>query len=500
MQPIKQLTETVSLYGFGIVVARLLNYLLVPLYTSKLTPADYGIITEWYAYAALLQIVYIYGLETTYFRFSQKISQAFDLIISTLLISSLVFSGLLIVFATPIVKGLAHPGCERYVYYFATILSIDTLLTIPLAQIRLQHKALRFVYTKFFQIILNIGFNLLFLYQAQRIYTYARYLGTLGTYIVHYYNPTQHVDHVFMANLLSSTVTLVILSKPLLRVKIRWSWQELRPMLRYAWPLALMGLAGTINEIMGRAMLRHWLPSHLYPGQSNETILGIFGACQKLSVLLLVCIQAFRYAAEPFFLTHVQPNNAPTLLAIVMHCFVSGACFVWFAVSAQLDTLGTLLLRQVVYHEALEVVPYLMLGYLFLGIYYNLSMWFKLTNQTHYGAWLTSIGALVTIVLNAGLIPRMGYWGSVWATVASYATISGLCYYWGQKHYPIPYPLRQLFLYIIETMACIYVTRHITYANWLHSLGSNVLLTLCFGILLYHQVVRYHTKISSLHR
>jgi O-antigen/teichoic acid export membrane protein len=484
MHPLRQLASETVLYGFSSVVGRVLNYLLVPFYTSIFLPADYGLLTEWYAYAALLQIVYTYGMETAYFRFAQQEPASFDLAVSTLLMSSFVFSSLLALFATSITVCIAHPGCECYVYYFATILAVDAVLVIPFAQLRLQNRARFFASAKLLQIGLNIVLNLALLYGCANIYA-DHYLASLRPYVAYWYDPARKVEYVFIANLVANAAAFPLFGKLLRQVKFRWSWQLLRPMLVYAWPLLLMGLAGTVNEMLSRAMLRHWLPPGFYPGQSNETILGIFGACYKLATFMLLGIQAFRYAAEPFFFVHAQTRNAPALFSAVMHWFVLGACFILFAVSANLDLLGHLLLRQAEYRVALEMVPYLLLGYLFLGLYYNLSVWFKLTDNTRYGTWLAGIGALVTISLNIVLIPILGYWGSVWATVASYATMSFLCYYWGQKHYPIAYQPGHKLAYVMGTMGSVYLVRHIAYTSWTNTVVSNLILTLLFGALLY---------------
>ncbi len=484
MQPTKKLARETALYGLSSVVGRILNYILVPFYTSIFLPADYGILTEWYAYAAFLQVLYTYGMETAYLRFAKQEPSAFDLAVSVLLVSTLVLSGLLVVFATPITIGTSYPGCERYVYYFATILAIDTILTVPLAQLRLQGKASFFASIKLFQIGLNVTLNFVLLYGAAQI-DKGHWLASLQPYIACCYDPKKCVDYVFIANLVANAAALPLLSTPLRQIKFQVSWQRLKLMLTYAWPLSLMGLAGVVNEMLSRAMLRHWLPPDLYVGQSNEAILGIFGACYKLAALMLLCIQAFRYAAEPFFFSQAQARDAPALFSTVMHWFILGACFVLFSVSINLDLLGLLLLRKAEYRMALEVVPYLMLGYLLLGVYYNLSMWFKLTDKTHYGTWLVGIGALVTIFLNRLLVPQVGYWGSVWAMVASYATMCLVCYYWGQKYYPIPYQMGRKLAYIIGTMVCVLLTKRIPYTNSTNAMVSNLVLPLLFGLLLH---------------
>ncbi|XWN34773.1 MAG: oligosaccharide flippase family protein [Roseivirga sp.] len=479
MRPIKKLASDTLLYGLSSVVGRMLNYLLVPFHTSLFSPADYGVITELYAYAALLQVIYTYGMETTYFRFAAQGKEAFHTAVSVLLTSSLVFSGLLLLWATPIATALSYPGSERYLYYLAAILTLDTVLAIPLAQLRLQKRALFFASTKLLQISLNIVLNLALLYGCTH--------GALGPYsgyshpwIARFYSATPSIEYVLMANLVANASALLLLGPSLRQLHFQLPWQQLRPMLAYAFPLLVMGLAGTVNEMLARAMLRHWLPPGFYPGQSNEAVLGIFGACYKLSVFMLLGIQAFRYAAEPFFFSHAQERSSPQLFSTVMYWFTLAGCFILFAVSANLDLLAYLFLRQAEYRTAIEIVPYLLLSYLLLGMYYNLSVWFKLTDKTYYGAWLTSIGALVTIVLNVVLIPRLGYWGSVWAAVTSAATMSLLCYYWGQKYYPIPYQLGHKLAYILGTLGCVYGARSIVYESLGQAVVSNFVLTLLF--------------------
>ncbi|MEL6358443.1 MAG: lipopolysaccharide biosynthesis protein [Bacteroidota bacterium] len=485
MRPLQKLASETVLYGLSSVLGRVLNYLLlVPFYTSIFLPTDYGVITEWYAYAAFLQLLYTYGMETAYFRFAQKEPAAFDWTLSALLASSLVFSGLLVLLATPITVALGYSGHTRYVYYFAAILAVDTAAAIPFARLRLHKRALFFVGAKLLQIALTIALNLGLLYGCAHIAA-GNSLSSLQPWVARWYDPTKRVEYVFMANLVANAAILPLLSRSFMHFRFRLPWQSLRPMLVYAFPLLLMGLAGTVNEMLSRAMLRHWLPPGFYPGQSNEAVLGIFGACYKLAIFMQLGIQAFRYAAEPFFFSQAQERNAPTLFSRVMHQFILAACFILFAVSTNLDLLGQLFLRKAAYRTALPIVPYLLLGYLLLGVYYNLSVWFKVTDKTYYGTWLTVIGAVINIVLNKLLIPQLGYWGSVWSTVAGYASMTALCYYWGQKHYPIPYrPVRQL-LYLAGTMTSVYVVRSISYASMPLAVMSNLVLTVFFGGILY---------------
>ncbi|NJM94774.1 MAG: polysaccharide biosynthesis permease, partial [Cytophagales bacterium] len=227
-------------------------------------------------------------------------------------------------------------------------------------------------------------------------------------------------------------------------------------MLTYAWPLLFMGLAGVTNEMLSRALLRHWLPTNFYPGMSQLAALGVFGACYKLSVFMTLTVQAFRYAAEPFFFSQAADKQSPLLFARVMDGFVLVTTLIYLLISLNLDWIGAVFLRSPIYWQGLEVVPILLLANLFLGIYFNLSVWFKLTDSTQYGMWLALLGAAATVMGNALLVPYLGYIGSAWATLACYALMSAACYALGQRRFPIPYrPVRYL-LQLAAASAIIY--------------------------------------------
>lgn len=486
MHSIKKLASQTVIYGLSSIIGRVANYLLVPFYTSIFLPEEYGVVTEFYAYAAFFSILYTYGMETAYFRFAAQGQelQSFNIATSAILFTSLIISVLLALFATSLINWIGYPGCERYIYYLIAILAIDAMLVIPFAQLRLRKQPIFFASAKLLQIGLNILLNLLLLYGLAKIYI-GQALPLLQPFVVRFYTPDRRVAYVFIANLMANVALLPLLSKSFIQLRFQLPWQQLKSMLAYAFPLLLMGLAGTVNEMLSRALLRHLLPPGFYSGKSNEAILGIFGACYKLSVFMSLGIQAFRYAAEPFFFVHAQDKHAPTLFSQAMHGFILIACFILFAISANLDLLSYLFLRNPEYRTGTEIVPYLLLAYLWLGVYYNLSVWFKLADKTYYGTLITGMGAIVTIVLNILLVPRMGYWGSVWAAVASYAIMSGLCYFEGQKHYPIPYQVGHGLAYIVGTISLVPLVRSIAYTNWASAMASNLGLTLLFGLLLY---------------
>ena len=304
MNPIKKLAGETVIYGFSSIIGRALSYLLVPFYTRLFLPSDYGVITEFYAYAAFFNILYTYGMETAYFRFATKQGydekDSFNIATSALITSSLLFSLLLIFFATPIVNLIGYANHERYVYYFVSILAIDAILAIPFAQLRLEKRALAFAKAKLFNISLNIFFNLFFLYFCASIAD-EKFLIGWKPLIARFYTPAWKIDYVFIANLMANASLLLLLRKPFMRLKFVLTWQRLRPMLRYTFPLILMGLAGTVNDMLSRATLKYLLPEGFYPGKTNETVLGIFGACYKLAIFMSLGVQAFRYAAEPLF-------------------------------------------------------------------------------------------------------------------------------------------------------------------------------------------------------
>ncbi|MEL6152568.1 MAG: oligosaccharide flippase family protein, partial [Bacteroidota bacterium] len=270
--PLRKFANETALYGLSSIVGRVLNYLLVPFYTSILIPAEYGVVVEWYAYAAFLQILYTYGMETAYFRFAARAPHYFHVATSALLTSSLVFSALLVLAAAPLARLVGYPGSSHYVYYIAAILAVDTALAIPFAQLRLQKRARRFASIKVFQIILNVLLNVAWLYESPY---------TLPT-SWRLYTPIERVEYIFIANLVANAAAIPLFLATWRQLRFRLPWHSLRPMLVYALPLLLMGLAGTTNEMMSRAALRHWMPAHLYPHQHNDAVLGIFGACYKL--------------------------------------------------------------------------------------------------------------------------------------------------------------------------------------------------------------------------
>ncbi|MBX2965402.1 MAG: polysaccharide biosynthesis C-terminal domain-containing protein [Cyclobacteriaceae bacterium] len=488
MSGLKKLAGDTVIYGASSILGRLLNYLLVPYYTIVFAAGEYGVVTELYAYAAFFNVLYTYGMETAYFRFAAQNKEnepgIFNLTTSAILFTSLAFSGLLILFATPIVNYLQYPGKENFIIWFAIILAIDAVLAIPFAKLRLEGKAKQFAVAKLTNIGLNIGFNLFFLSLCPAILR-GDVLPSLNPFINSFYDASLGVDYVFLSNLLANAALIFLLWNVLRKLKITFQWEKLKPLLLYGYPILFAGLAWVTNEMLSRWALRFWLPENFYPGLTSQEALGIFGAVYKFSVFMTLAVQAFRYAAEPFFFSKAADKNSPQLFSKVSHGFILFGCVILLAVSINLDLLEHIL-RRPIYRTGMHIVPILLLANLFLGIYYNVSIWYKLTDKTHFSTWIAGGGALLTLVLNYLLIPVAGYEGSSWVTLIVYFLMAVVCYAFGQRYYPIPYPVMKDLTYIAVTVLLIYISTLIPAGGfWVTMLMRLTLIGLfCGGIYL----------------
>ncbi len=482
---LKKLAGQTALYGLSSVVARAANFLLVPIYTALLHPSAFGIITELYAYVGFLNIIYLYGLETGYFRFAKKEgfneSSSFSISFSSLIVSTALFTIVFVLLSNPLSKLLLYKDHSEYIILLALILATDSLSALPFARLRWQGKPGVFASLKLLSILVNIGLNLLFLWVLPQVSSSEnQIIDPLIEYLKH----LDEVSKILLANLIGNLLPMVFLISSLkdfvftLRKDIR---QEL---LAYCIPLLWMGLAGMVNEVMDRILLKYLLPDHFYPGQTNLYAVGIYGACYKLSMFMSLAIQSFRYAADPFFFSKASDKNAPELFAQVMSWFVITCLSIFLLVSLFLPYFG-LLLRNPAYREGLYIVPYLLLANLFLGIYYNLSMWYKLTDKTIFGTYLSITGAVITLLGNLLLIPFIGYFGSAITTLICYFIMALLSWYFGQKYYPIPYQAGKIVAYIGISIGLVFLSHFIHFDNSFMDLASKGSLFLCYPALIY---------------
>ena len=438
MSSLKKLAGQTAIYGVTNILGRLLNYLLVPLYTNILSPGAYAPVNIVYAWIPFLTVIFTYGMETSFFKFSQDPLERRKVLNSSsisLLFSTIVFTALLLFFKNTLSGWMELGKHPEYITYFAFILAFDTLTAIPFANLRLQNRPLKYGTIKLINIFLNIGLNLFFLVLCPWL------LHNDHHWVSLFYNPYMCVIYIFISNLVASFVTWILLLPEIMNIEWKVDAELWRRMMTYSLPLIVVGLAGMVNETLDRAF---FLPKYLpYSFEKNNHLIGIYGANYKLSILITLFIQAFRMGAEPFFFLHAQADNARQTYARIMKYFVIILSIMFLAVAMYLDV-WKFFLRRPIYREGLFVVPYLLLANVFLGIYYNLSVWFKLSGQTKMGAYITIVTAILAFILNIWWIPIWGYLGSALATMVCYGVQMVICYYLGQKHYPIPYPTRKL--------------------------------------------------------
>jgi len=448
MSALRNLAGQTAIYGASSIGARFLNYLLVPLYTSKgvFEPAEYGVITSLYAWTAFLNVVLTFGMETTFFRFTSdentplakgSSGSVFTTASYALLFSSLVFMLLGTSLSGSIASGIGFPSHSTEVLLLVIIIGIDALTAVPMARLRQQGRAWRFASINITSVVVNVVLNLFIFLYCMKKYN----AGETNAVIDAVYDPSFGVGYVFLINLISTGVKLVMLLPQWPAFKL-FSKPLLRSMLLFGGPLMIAGLAGMINETADRIILKYLLPEGIADAQ-----IGIYGACYKLAVLITLFIQAFRMGAEPFFFSHAKEKNSRETFAQIMNIFVA-ICMTAFLVVMLFIDLFKWFIPNPEYHDGLRVVPILMLANVFLGIYYNQSVWYKLTDRTKTGGTIAIIGAAITIAFNFLLIPVLGYMGSAWATLACYAGMAMISYVWGQKHYPIPYDVSRVLLYM----------------------------------------------------
>ncbi|MDX5418139.1 MAG: oligosaccharide flippase family protein [Hymenobacteraceae bacterium] len=465
----KKLVGQTAAYGLSSIVGRALNYLLVPVYTRVFLPEEYGVVSYLYAFVAFFNIVYTYGMETAFFRFANKPDtdpkSVYNRVLSAILVSSTVFTGILLLFADNIARYIGYPEQKEYIVWLAIILAIDAIVAIPFAWLRHQNKAIKFASIKLSNILITVGANLLFLVVFRHIYE-GQYLQSLQPLANSLYDPDFGVGYIFLINLVANALLIPMLWKELRIFRFRLDIAQLKPMLAYAWPLLFMGLAGMVNEVIDRILLERYLPEGFYPGTSNMAAVGIYSACYKLAIFMTLTIQAFRYAAEPFFFSQAKEKDSPQAFATVMKWFVIFCAFIFLFISANLEDFALLIGPE--YHDGLLVVPILLLANLFLGVYYNLTVWFKLTDKTRFGTYISFGGAAITIIFNLLLIPVLGYMGSAIATLICYFAMALATYLLGNVHYPIPYPVKTIVGYILLASGLVVVALYLPIENfWL---------------------------------
>ena len=456
MSEMKSLAKDTAIYGLSSIIGKFLNYLLVPLYTYVLArTADYGIVTNLYAWTALLLVILTYGMETGFFRFANRedydAHSVYRTAYGSLLISSTLFAILVVVFHQPIANVLGYPNHAEFVEMMAVTVALDAFACIPFAYLRYQKRPILFAALKLLFVVLNIAFNILF-------------LVVLGKNDVYY---------VFLSNILATTIQTLCLLPFTLPKGGRFDCSVLREMLRYSLPLLVLGVAGIMNQTLDRILF-----PYLYPYEDAEAQLGIYGACFKVAMVMMMFTQAFRYAYEPFVFAKHKDRQSVEAYADAMKYYIIFSYLILLGVIFYLD-----IFRYIVssaYWEGLKIVPVVLWTYVFQGIYFNLSFWYKLTDETKWGAYFSLIGLGITLVLQIIGVPLIGYWASCGSSLTCYFCIMLLSYFIGQKKAPIPYDLKRIGLYTLLTLVLLgvyYVVRLNTTLNmWLLMAVGTVLI------------------------
>jgi O-antigen/teichoic acid export membrane protein len=471
--PIKKLLGQTAVYGLSSIIGRLLNYLLVPLYTSVFAdPSDYGVVSELYAWVAFLVVFLTFGMETAFFRFLQdhedkeKVFQ--NGFLTVIGINALFFLTLLY-FNQDIADLMLYSGHNEYIILLGAIVCIDAVTALPLAKLRAEEKALQFAGIQFASIGVNIFLNLLLMllvFDPER--------------------PEEGVLFILFANLFASLVKPLLLHKNFVDIKFHFDFQLAKKMIYYALPLVIAGFAGIINETIDRILLKHLL----YDGSSVESLtyaeaqVGIYSACYKLAMLVTILLQAYRYAAEPFFFAQMKNEDKNKVYSKVMNLFVATVSLVFLVVSLNIDIFKYFIQNEA-YWVGLKVVPILLLANVFLGIYYNQSIWYKLSGQTRFGAYIAIGGATLTILINLIFIPTHEYMASAWATLIVYAIQMVASYYLGQKYYPIKYNTRKFGLYLGFAIALYFIAQLLYLENTGARLVLNNFLILIYLAMIY---------------
>ena len=479
MSVYKKFLGQTAVYGLTTVFSRLFNFILTPIYTAVYQKGVYGIFTNMYANASLINAVLAFGMESTYFRylnkFEDKKQEVYNNSFLCIAFISTLFLITGLVFATPIAAYLATNAEEiadykQYVSFFLWILFIDAICVIPFAKLRADGKPFKYSVAKFLNIGCFVGLNLIFIYVVPAIIKHD-WIGAswLSTWYRH-----QWIGYVFVANLIASLATLICLLPEFLKLQLRFDSKLFKNMFSYSWPILIANLSFIINENLDKIVLKKLLPPEIADGE-----VGIYGAVCKIAIFLSIFITAFRLGAEPFFFSHAKQKNAKETYATILKYFVIALAILFVGIVANIEVLKFFIQKEE-YWVGLAAVPYLLFGYVCLGIYTNLSIWYRLSDQTRFGLYISVAGAVITIVLNLVLIPKYSYMGSAWVSMLAYFVMMVLSYVLGQKYYPIPYNLKKICVYLIISTVIVFVSFFIFNRNIY--IGNALLIAFIAGV------------------
>jgi O-antigen/teichoic acid export membrane protein len=464
------------IYGLGTIVPRLLNYLLLtPFFTRVFNTEAYGTFSVFYAFSSFSLVMLLHGMETTYFRFSvhndEQKTYNHALFSTTLFASA--FLIFILLFRNQVAGWIEYPNNVNYIVCFGFIIFFDVITAIPFARLRNQNKALKFSIIKLINVSISISLNIFF-------YVVCR--NSDNSFLSSLYNPEVNVGYAFFSNLVASFVSFLLLLPEFKTFRPEISFDFYKSMLKYTWPFILIGASGMINEVFDKIFLKFIHCEGMNPLEQ----VGIYSANYKIAVLMTIFIQMFNYAAEPFFFKKSVASDAKESYRIVMDYFVIFCLLIFLMVTMYIDLFKHFIGKD--FHGGLDIVTVILLANMFLGIYYNLSVWYKICNKTICGAVISVIGAVLTLILNILLIPILGYWGCAIATIACYFVMVVICYLWGHKVYPVNYNVGKLTAYTLLALATLYCRNCFAMDNSLLSYTVSTLFMLSYiGILYYFE-------------
>ncbi|MDR3118658.1 MAG: lipopolysaccharide biosynthesis protein [Mediterranea sp.] len=480
MSDLRSLAKETAIYGTSSMLGKFLNYLLVPLYTASFSAQSggYGVVTNIYAIAALLQVVLIYGMETGFFRFANKKEEDGKTVYSTILISvgsvALLFVFLCLVFLRPVSSCLGYADHPEYIGIMAAVVAMDAFQSIPFAYLRHKRRPIKFASIKLFSIVFGIAFNLFFLLLCPWLHIH--FPGTVSWF----YDPSYGVGYVFVANFITTFVQMFFFIPELRGFPFKYNPELMKRIFRYSFPLMILGMVGILNQTVDKILF-----PFLYPdGSTAKVQLGIYGATTKIAMVMAMFTQAFRYAYEPFVFGKSKDKDQQAVYAKAMKFFIIFALLAFLVVMFYLDILRNIIAPD--YWEGLNVVPVVMGAELLMGIYFNLSFWYKLIDETRWGAYFSLIGCTVIVLLNVLFVPVYGYWACAWAGFAGYGVITVCSYVLGRKKYPIDYDLKGIGIYVLLAA--------LLYGASLGFVPSNSILRLLFRTLLLFIFIGYTIK------
>jgi O-antigen/teichoic acid export membrane protein len=471
MSVIKKFLGDTAIYGFSTIISRLFNFILTPIFTTVFAPSVYGVFTKMYSYVSIANAVLAFGMETTYFRYLNKHEDRKQEVYNNAFLTIFILAGLFLatglIWSEEIAKLVSNGNANeladqtRYVQYCVWLSFFDAVAIIPFSKLRADGRPIKYSIVKFVSIGMFISVNLVFLYLIPSIISNQ---GPGSEWLQSWYRP-HWVGYVFISNLAASCAALLLLMPEILQVQFKLDRALLAKMFSYSWPILVANLSFIINENLDKIMLSRYLPEAI---ADRDT--GIYGAVAKIAVFLSIFIQAFRLGAEPFFFSHAKQANAKQTYAIILQYFVIALSVIFVGLVANLEILkhfihGKNHAEQLQYWSGLPAVPLLLFGYMCLGIYMNLSIWYRLSDQTRFGLYISVVGAILTIVLNIILIPRFSYMGSAFVSMLAYTVMTVISYLLGQKHYPIPYKLNRILAYIFTSTVLVTLSFYVFNSN-----------------------------------